>query len=84
MVQLISPCVNATLVLYDEWVWPVPIQIEGAIECLKTQLEEKGKEINAFREKHGIRIQGDPADTKPPQPQETLRHTEGSPGVLVS
>ena len=59
-------------------------RLEGAIERHKTLLEEKGKEINAFREKQGIRIQGDPADTKPPQPQETLRQTEGSPGVLVS
>ena len=58
--------------------------MEEVIERLKTQLEEKGKEINAFREKHNIRIQGDPADTKLPRPQKTLRQTEGSPGVLVS
>ena len=59
--------------------------MDAAIEKLTTQLETKGKAINAYREKHNIRIQGEPADTKQ-QSQDSVveRPDGGTPGVLVS
>ena len=60
--------------------------MDGAIEKLKAQLEIRGKEINAYREKHNIRIQGEPADTKQQsQDSAVVEQPDGStPGVLVS
>ena len=54
------------------------------VERLKGSLEEKGKEIVAYREKHNIRIQGEPADTKPDPDPDQSRSGAQSSGILVS
>ena len=35
------------------------VQVAGIVTKLKEQLTAKGKEVNEFREKHNIKIQGE-------------------------
>ena len=58
-------------------------QLKKVIESLNDKLVTKGKEINDFREKHGIRVKGvDDAPTSKPENQES--GPQSSSGVLVS
>lgn len=54
-------------------------QIEKLGEVLNKQLEEKGKDLNEFKEKHNIKVQGPGEAQQSPKPQEAQK----SSGVLV-
>lgn len=57
-------------------------QFTALMEKLMAQLEEKGKEINEFRTKHNIRLQGEvPGDKETP---DTTTPASSAQGVLVS
>ena len=58
--------------------WSV-LQLQGVVDRLTKQLEEKGKSINEYREKHNIKVRGE-------EEQGPSEHAEGkssSSGVLV-
>ncbi|XP_071959059.1 prefoldin subunit 2-like [Antedon mediterranea] len=51
------------------------------LETLKQQLELKGKDLQAYREKHNIRIRGEETDDKEKEP---AAKTGGSQSILVA
>jgi len=61
-------------------------QMQGLVETLNKSIEAKGREINEWREKHGIKIQGEPEPpAKTPTADETegKKKSDGPSGVLV-
>jgi len=64
-------------------------QMKGLIDALNKSVEAKGREINEWREKHGIKIQGEP-DAPPPGAknaggeEDSKKKTDGPAGVLVA
>lgn len=56
-------------------------QIEQVIEKLKSQLAEKGEELNKFREEHNIQVRGEKDTDRTNADQSS---TSSSSGVLVS
>lgn len=54
------------------------------LESLKTQLEEKGKEVNAYREKHNIRFRGETDTVDKKNSGTTKDSTEQNQGILIS
>jgi len=63
-------------------------QMIALVDTLNKSIEANGREINEWREKHGIRIQGEP---EPPSPaagaaaeEEGKKKSDGPSGVLVS
>ncbi|GFT52404.1 prefoldin subunit 2 [Trichonephila clavipes] len=56
-------------------------QLAKILDNLNTQIEEKGKEINEFKEKHNIQIRKDPPIL--PQPEPSKDEPQASSGVLV-
>jgi len=61
-------------------------QMQGLVETLNKSIEAKGREINEWREKHGIKIQGEPeAPPKNPAVEENegKKKSDGPSGVLV-
>lgn len=63
-------------------------QMIGLVETLNKSIEAKGKEINEWREKHGIKIQGEPEQPANKNPAvdeapEGKKKTDGPSGVLV-
>lgn len=57
------------------------MQLELVLEKLKQQLEEKGREINEFKEKHKIIVQGE--DEEPKKDKTKKEKTSSETGVLV-
>lgn len=61
-------------------------QMTGLVDTLNKSIEAKGREINEWREKHGIKIQGEPeAPAKNPaiEEPEGKKKSDGPSGVLV-
>ncbi|XP_075049343.1 prefoldin subunit 2 [Mixophyes fleayi] len=58
-------------------------QINKIIQSLGTQLRDKGRELNDFREKHNIRLMGEDEQKNAPKESGDGSKT-GSAGVLVS
>jgi len=65
-------------------------QMKGLVETLNKSIEGKGREINEWREKHGIKIQGEP-DAPPPGAKAAdeegdtgKKKSDGPAGVLVA
>lgn len=58
-------------------------QLVAVVDKLKMQLEEKGKVINAYREKHGIRVRG---ESERSSDQDSAHGSSGkqTQGILVS
>lgn len=58
------------------------LQLSAVVDKLMEQLQQKGKELNEFREKHNIRVQEgrDPAKSH----SDASNEKEVSQGVLVS
>ena len=54
------------------------------IETLKVQVEEKGKELNAFREKYNIRFHGESDKKGNVGGAKSSKESEQSQGILVS
>ncbi len=54
-------------------------QLGNVVEALTSQLEKKGKELNEYREKHGIRVRGE--DDKDEQKKDDSKSS--TQGVLV-
>lgn len=50
------------------------------VEKLKTQLTEKGQELNKFREEHNIRMRGE----KEPETNNSTASQKNAGGVLVA
>jgi len=59
-------------------------QIEDVIEKLKTQLAERGQELNKFREEHNIQIRGEKAADSQAKSTSTESSSSSGGGVLVS
>jgi len=63
-------------------------QMQGLVETLNKSIEAKGREINEWREKHGIKIQGEPepANKNPAAVDggEGKKKSDGPSGVLVA
>ena len=57
----------------------VCLQLGQVIESLSHQMEIKGKDLNEYREKHGIRLRGEEDST---EPQKDIKGTPA--GVLVA
>lgn len=63
-------------------------QMKALVETLNKSIEGKGREINEWREKHGIRIQGEPE--APPSAKNVeegdagKKKSDGPAGVLVA
>ena len=63
--------------------------MKGLVETLNKSIEGKGREINEWREKHGIKIQGEP-DAPPPgnkaadEGDTGKKKSDGPAGVLVA
>ncbi|PRD29015.1 UNVERIFIED_CONTAM: Prefoldin subunit 2 [Trichonephila clavipes] len=57
------------------------VKLAKILDNLNTQIEEKGKEINEFKEKHNIQIRKDPPIL--PQPEPSKDEPQASSGVLV-
>ncbi len=57
--------------------------METLIKTLEKQLEEKGREINAYIEKHNIQIQG-AKQSKSKDDEDVSSGASKSSGVLVS
>ncbi|XP_066920064.1 prefoldin subunit 2-like [Clytia hemisphaerica] len=55
------------------------VQIGAVVEKLKSQLTEKGQELNKFREEHNIRVRGEKEAETPSQ-----QKAPTSGGVLVA
>ena len=64
------------------------LQLGKVIETMKVNVEEKGKELNAFREKYNIRFRGEMETEKKPAGggtgSGTSKDSEQSQGILVS
>ena len=63
------------------WAYSTCFQIEQVIEKLKSQLAEKGEELNKFREEHNIQVRGEKDTDRTNADQSS---TSSSSGVLVS
>ena len=61
--------------------FPVALQMTQFVENMTKQLETKGKEINAYREEHNIRIRGE-EDSKTAAAESDSK--SGGGGVLVA
>jgi len=62
-------------------------QMITLVDTLNKSIEAKGREINEWREKHGIRIQGEPEAPTPAAAAaegEGKKKSDGPSGVLVS
>ena len=60
-------------------------QMKGLVETLNKGIEAKGMEINEYREKHGIKIQGEPDQPARSQADEADgKKSDGPAGVLVA
>ncbi len=59
------------------------VQLKMVVKKLKDQLEEKGKEVNQFREKHNIRIRGEGEGDSGPQKEESADNSS-TQGILVA
>jgi len=55
------------------------LQLGQVIESLSHQMELKGKELNEYREKHGIRLRGEDDSSEPQKDTKAA-----STGVLVA
>ena len=60
-------------------------QIGVLLQSLHKQLEVKGRELSEFKDKYGIRFQGEEKETEKDSKQDSNDgKTQGSQGVLVS
>ena len=63
-------------------------QMQGLVEQLNKGIEAKGREINEYREKHGIKIQGEPEPASKPATTDEAeggkKKSDGPSGVLVA
>lgn len=60
-------------------------QIGVLLQSLHKQLEVKGRELSEFKDKHGIRFQGEERETEKDSKQDSSDgKTQGTQGVLVS
>ena len=66
--------------MYNHTIILIP-QLKVVTKKLTEQLEEKGKEVNAYREKHNIRFRGEIEQKKQ---EETKQTDDQSQGILVS
>ena len=55
------------------------LQLGQVVESLSHQMEIKGKELNEYREKYGIRLRGEEDSAEPQKDTKA-----GSAGVLVA
>jgi prefoldin subunit 2 len=58
-------------------------QMKALVETLNKNIENKGREINEYREKHGIRIQGEPEQSEKKE-SSPAKKSDGPSGVLVA
>ena len=60
-------------------------QLVELTKKLHSQVEQKGREITAFREKHRIQIQGESAGDRKPESEESSSQAKpGTQGLLVA
>lgn len=65
--------------------FPSHPQIGVLLQSLHKQLEVKGRELSEFKDKYGIRFQGEEKETEKDSKQDSSDgKTQGSQGVLVS
>ncbi|KAF8778088.1 Prefoldin subunit 2 like protein [Argiope bruennichi] len=58
-------------------------QLTKILETLNKQIEEKGKEINEFKEKHNIQFRKEPVPVMPPSEGPSKDEPQPSSSVLV-